>query len=415
MDFGWRSVMGRVLAKTSLAFMVLAAADVVSTYAELPHKVSRLIDIGFVIAFALQGAVWGRELVLGVIGRRVAEDNGSGALANAMAIIRVLVSVALFAIAGILILDNLGVNVTALVAGLGIGGIAIGLAAQGVFSDLFAALAILFDKPFKRGDTIRYDNSTGTVERIGLKTTRLRSLTGEQLVMANTKLLEREIHNLAQAKARRITVYLAVGGKSSGEAIDAVEQAAAAAVDARKGCTLVRCALSGAGSGALTYELVYDDFEPRQRRARAQPRRDPAFADRAARQEKAGSRPCVRPAHGTIALLMPVASLDEIRAKVGSEVGVSDWISVDQARIDAFAEATEDRQFIHVDPEAAARTPFGGTVAHGFLTLSLLSRMAADAMLLPDSTNLVVNYGVNRVRFLAPVRAGRPCPRPLHA
>ena len=103
---------------------------------------------------------------------------------------------------------------------------------------------------------------------------------------------------------------------------------------------------------------------------------------------------------------MPAASLDEIRAKIGSEVGVSDWILVDQARIDAFAEATEDRQFVHVDPDAAARTPFGGTVAHGFLTLSLLSRMAADAMLLPDSTNLVVNYGVNRVRFLAPVRAG---------
>ena len=163
--------------------MILAAADVVSTYAELPHKVARLIDIAFTIAFALQGAVWGRELILGVIGRKVAEESGSGALANAMAIIRVLISVALFAIAGILILDNLGVNVTALVAGLGIGGIAIGLAAQGIFSDLFAALAILFDKPFKRGDTIRYDQSTGTVERIGLKTTRLRSLTGEQLVM----------------------------------------------------------------------------------------------------------------------------------------------------------------------------------------------------------------------------------------
>src|SRR4051794_1087960 len=180
---GWRTVLGRVLAKTSLAFMVLAAADMVSTYAELPHKVARLIDILFVIAFALQGAVWGRELILGLIGRRVAEDNGSGALANAMAIIRVLVSVALFAIAGILILDNLGVNVTALVAGFGIGGIAIGLAAQGIFSDLFAALAILFDKPFRRGDTIRYDQSTGTVERIGLKTTRLRSTTGQQLIM----------------------------------------------------------------------------------------------------------------------------------------------------------------------------------------------------------------------------------------
>jgi small-conductance mechanosensitive channel len=211
---GWRAVAGRVLAKTGLWFMVFAAADAVATYADLPRRLAHIIDIGFTIAFAIQGAIWGRELILGLIGRRVAADKGSG-LASAMAIIRVLVSVALFAIAGILILDNLGVNVTALVAGLGIGGIAIGLAAQGIFSDLFAALSILFDKPFKKGDTIRYDNSTGTVERIGLKTTRLRSMTGEQLIMANTKLLEREIHNLAEARARRFTLHLAVGGEAS--------------------------------------------------------------------------------------------------------------------------------------------------------------------------------------------------------
>jgi len=103
---------------------------------------------------------------------------------------------------------------------------------------------------------------------------------------------------------------------------------------------------------------------------------------------------------------MPIASLDEIRAKIGEEVGVSDWILVDQARIDAFADATEDRQFIHVDPKAAAQTPFGGTVAHGFLTLSLLSAMAADAMLHPDSLKMAINYGLGRVRFVAPVRAG---------
>jgi small-conductance mechanosensitive channel len=255
----WRTVIGRVLAKTSLAFMVLAAADVVATYAELPHKVARVIDILFVIAFALQGAIWGRELVLGVIGRKVAEESGSGALANAMAIIRVLVSVALFAIAGILILDNLGVNVTALVAGLGIGGIAIGLAAQGIFSDLFAALAILFDKPFKKGDTIRYDQSTGTVERIGLKTTRLRSLTGEQLVMANTKLLEREIHNMAAAKARRMTIYFAVGIDTPSAKLSGVTASAAEAVHGQAGCKLVRCAATGVGSGGLAFELVYED------------------------------------------------------------------------------------------------------------------------------------------------------------
>jgi len=103
---------------------------------------------------------------------------------------------------------------------------------------------------------------------------------------------------------------------------------------------------------------------------------------------------------------MPIASLDDIRANIGTEIGVSDWITVDQQRIDQFAETTEDRQFIHIDPAAAAQTPFGGTIAHGFLSLSLLSRMAADVMQVPDSTMMAVNYGLDRVRFIAPVRAG---------
>jgi acyl dehydratase len=104
---------------------------------------------------------------------------------------------------------------------------------------------------------------------------------------------------------------------------------------------------------------------------------------------------------------MPLASIDEIRSRIGDEIGVSSWLTVDQARIDAFAEATEDRQFIHTDPESAAQTPFGGTIAHGFLSLSLLSRMAAEAMLLPHGLNMAVNYGLDRVRFLAPVRSGK--------
>ena len=104
---------------------------------------------------------------------------------------------------------------------------------------------------------------------------------------------------------------------------------------------------------------------------------------------------------------MPIASLDEIRSRIGQEVGTSDWLTIDQDRIDRFAEATEDRQFIHVDPAAAALTPFGGTVAHGFLSLSMLSRMAAEAMLMPDTLKMAVNYGLDRVRFIAPVRSGQ--------
>lgn len=104
---------------------------------------------------------------------------------------------------------------------------------------------------------------------------------------------------------------------------------------------------------------------------------------------------------------MPNASIDEIRARIGEEIGVSGWLTIDQERITAFAEATEDRQFIHLDPGAASQTAFGGTIAHGFLTLSMLSRMAAETILIPPAINMVVNYGLDRVRFLAPVRSGK--------
>ena len=104
---------------------------------------------------------------------------------------------------------------------------------------------------------------------------------------------------------------------------------------------------------------------------------------------------------------MPVATLDEIRARLGTEIGVSPWILVDQPAIDAFAQVTGDHQFIHVEPERAAATPFGGTIAHGFLTLSLLSQMAAHVMLTPPGIRMAANYGLDSVRFLAPVRSGK--------
>ena len=104
---------------------------------------------------------------------------------------------------------------------------------------------------------------------------------------------------------------------------------------------------------------------------------------------------------------MPIAALEDIRARIGQEIGVSEWLTVDQARIHAFAEATEDRQFIHTDASAAAQTPFGGTIAHGFLSLALLSRMGTEAMLIPEGARMAVNYGLDRVRFIAPVRSGK--------
>ncbi|HXG80468.1 MAG TPA: mechanosensitive ion channel domain-containing protein [Sphingomicrobium sp.] len=260
---GWKGAIGRALSKTSVIFMVAAAIDIVCTYAAVPARIARLADIFFIIAATLQGAVWAREIIIGMIRSRVGEDPGASTLGNAMGIIRVFVGVAVFAIAIIVILDNLGVNVTALVAGLGIGGIAIGLAAQGIFSDLFAALSIVFDRPFRRGDTIRYgtgtDTTVGTVEKIGLKTTRLRSQTGEQVIMANTKLLEQEVRNLAEAKVRRVTLPFGLTYQTSPETLERLPAIAEEALAAVKTAKLVRCVATAFAPSSIDCELVYDD------------------------------------------------------------------------------------------------------------------------------------------------------------
>lgn len=97
-------------------------------------------------------------------------------------------------------------------------------------------------------------------------------------------------------------------------------------------------------------------------------------------------------------------TIDELEAAIGEEFGPSDWLAIDQDRIDRFAEATIDHQFIHVDPEAAAATPFGSTIAHGFLTLSLVTYLTSGITPLPKGLTTVINYGLNKVRFIQPVR-----------
>ena len=104
---------------------------------------------------------------------------------------------------------------------------------------------------------------------------------------------------------------------------------------------------------------------------------------------------------------MAVVKAQDLAGIVGQEVGVSDWIEIDQERINVFADVTEDHQFIHIDEEKAKQTPFGGTIAHGFLTLSMLSALAAGTSLVIDGIQMGINYGFEKVRFLLPVRAGK--------
>ena len=103
---------------------------------------------------------------------------------------------------------------------------------------------------------------------------------------------------------------------------------------------------------------------------------------------------------------MKAITLDAAKDLIGKECGVSEWITVEQERINQFADVTEDHQFIHINPEMAKMTPFGGTIAHGFLTLSLLAKMGEEASVLLEGTKMGVNYGFDKVRFLAPVPTG---------
>lgn len=254
----WRTTIGKALAKTRLWFMIAVAAQVVAGYADAPATMARTVNFAFVIAVALQAAVFVRAVLLGVIEHRARAADEHAAIASAMGIIRLLLTFGLFAIAAILILSNLGVNVTGLIAGLGVGGIAIGLAAQGIFADLFAALAILFDRPFRKGDAIRYDNTSGSVEDIGLKSTRIRALTGEQIIIANKQLLEKEIHNLARLDRRRIVTTFGLIYQTPVETLDRIPEMLGGIISGCSPATIVRCGMTTFGASSVDFELQYD-------------------------------------------------------------------------------------------------------------------------------------------------------------
>lgn len=251
-------ILGRTLAKTRFWFMIAVAAQVISWLGRAPVDIAWPVRAVFVIAAGLQVAVWVRALILGLVEQRASETDPGGSLQSAVGLIRVLVTAGLFVLASILILANLGVNVTGLLAGLGIGGIAIGLAAQGIFSDLFAALSILFDKPFQKGDLIRWDTTTGNVEYIGLKSSRIRALSGEEIIISNANLLGKELRNFARLETRRINQVLGLLYHTPLDKCEAMEAILAPAINACEGAAYQRVGLETFGPSSLDFMLVYD-------------------------------------------------------------------------------------------------------------------------------------------------------------
>lgn len=255
---GYRNILIKAIAKTSKFFMLMVSAELVAIFSEAPAPVERVIHIAFTISAVVQAAIWLREIILGFVERKTSRDpEQHETLQNAISLIRVLVSFALFAVAAIMILDNLGVDVTGLVAGLGIGGIAIGLAAQGIFSDLFAALSIIFDKPFRTGDTISFDDTVGTIEKIGLKSTRLRSIMGEEVIISNTNLLDKRIVNYARLDRRRTRFSIGVIYQTKPEEARRIPALLKEIVESHD-AYFIRCGFVGFGDSALNFELDFD-------------------------------------------------------------------------------------------------------------------------------------------------------------
>ncbi|MBS0480338.1 MAG: mechanosensitive ion channel family protein [Proteobacteria bacterium] len=258
---GWGTIFGRAFAKTNNLFIAMAAAQIVVSFAQFadaPPAFVSVVHFLFTIVAVFQSAIWAREIILGAIEHRTtAEDYHGEALINAMGLIRVLVSFALFAIALVLVLGNLGVNVTGLIAGLGVGGIAIGLAAQSIFADLFAAIAIIFDRPFKTGDAITFDKSAGTVERIGMRSTRIRGATGEARIIGNKKLLDNEIVNNTQREFRRVVFTLGLVQQVPADTIECLPTMVKEIVEA-KGLKFVRAGFTGFSPAGYDFNVEFD-------------------------------------------------------------------------------------------------------------------------------------------------------------
>jgi small-conductance mechanosensitive channel len=259
---GWRTFMGDLARRTNSFFLAAFAAYEVTHLLAPDGPLTRFIDLTFTIAFAVQGAIWLREFIMAFVARRAGTNEDGDDLDSAINVIRVIVNVGVWLLALVLVLDNIGVNVTALVAGLGVGGIAIGLAAQGIFGDLFAALSILFDRPFKVGDVISFGGNSGTVEVIGLKTTRIRALSGEQLIVSNAKLLDQQISNMRRIKERRIVFTIGVIYQTPPDVLERIPAEIEKIVAARPLCRFERAHFFRFGDSSLDFEIAFFVLEP---------------------------------------------------------------------------------------------------------------------------------------------------------
>ena len=245
-----------LIENTSRLFRLTVALYFAGRILTLPGRTDRVFQTLIVLSFWLQVGWWMLAAARFGLTRRTTTGQDRQ-LAGTLSIVMFVTQMVVWGVVVLLALDNLGVNITALVAGLGVGGIAIALAVQTILSDLFASLSIAFDKPFGVGDLLRIDDYEGTVEQIGIKSTRLRSVTGEQIIISNTDLLRSRVRNLGRMTERRALFAITLAYDTSSEKLAAVPRLVAEAVAACSGSRFVYCLLKELADAGLRYEVVF--------------------------------------------------------------------------------------------------------------------------------------------------------------
>jgi len=220
----------------------------------------RVSQLWFAVV-ALQLGLWGQQAISQGLLHHVQRRSDNGGSNAAMSASATLLSWglrgALWVVIALAVLSNMGVNITAFVASLGIGGVAIALAVQNILGDLFASLSIAVDKPFEVGDSISVGDVSGTVERVGLKTTRIRSLGGEQIVMSNAELLKRTVSNFKRLQTRRVALTFGITYDATADEVAAVPPIVKRLIEADDKLEFVRAHFKGFGQSSLDFEVIY--------------------------------------------------------------------------------------------------------------------------------------------------------------
>ena len=248
-----------LIKSTKFFFLLFLSLYAGSFMLSLPGKAASLIRGATLIAFFLQTAIWGNYCLSYFLNRyksqKLEEQDAAGvATITAFGFMGRLF---LWTAVVLLILDNLGVDITALIAGLGIGGIAVALAAQNILGDLFASLSIMLDKPFVIGDFIIVDKDMGSIEHIGLKTTRIRSLSGEQLIFSNSDLLQSRIRNYKRMYERRVVFSIGVIYQTPYDKLKTIPSLIREIIEAQEQTRFDRTHFTEFGSSSLNFEIVY--------------------------------------------------------------------------------------------------------------------------------------------------------------